>query len=630
MSSCSAPFLSRVSCTIALSLACTFFGVSTAVESLAQDGNCLSPLDRETTELWIDASTGVDAPDRGCREQPLATLDFLFAALEEAPVRHLSVHFAPGDYSIDNEIDNSSSGVPRSLAPRLETLRLLGEGSEGRSVRISGTDTGRTLFHLRAASSFEDADPTGLQELHLRGIEFHDAGTAFIVDVESREPPPQDRDAAPLSDLRIDIEDCAFRSIDSAAVAVYADYGLSTEASLRDCEFEACGNGVRFELAPGAAGELIVEDSSFRHTSQLLPELLLENAIEMHLGRRAQGVLRFERNVVDGTVSGIRLSTDDDSTVAVGELPAGAPPLTRLEALVANSLFVSSGAEACENPQAGEGEGPARLPCELAAALVIEAWPDRDLVLDVHHNTFWGLREEIFRFTEQDPNSSVDFGDLRFANNVVAGSAEYAGQWTNVAGQDILRVTWLANLVPEAWSDLAGFDRFADESWFVAPELAVELPRYELSAASPGIDAAVDVRGLEPGDLDVYGECRVQLARLAEGGTVARADLGAVETTGLCIDDPALNRFVRGDCNGDGSVEIGDSIRIFGFLFLGEAAPACDDACDLTDNAIHDISDGIYLLSFLFLGGPAPAAPFPSASIDPTPDDGLLCADSTL
>lgn len=89
-------------------------------------------------------------------------------------------------------------------------------------------------------------------------------------------------------------------------------------------------------------------------------------------------------------------------------------------------------------------------------------------------------------------------------------------------------------------------------------------------------------------------------------------------------------RFVRGDANSDGRIDVSAAVCIFDYLFRGGPEPACFDAADANDaepDAV-DSSDGIYLLRWLFLKGPAPPAPRPSqpnyhagdCGIDPTED----------
>lgn len=82
-------------------------------------------------------------------------------------------------------------------------------------------------------------------------------------------------------------------------------------------------------------------------------------------------------------------------------------------------------------------------------------------------------------------------------------------------------------------------------------------------------------------------------------------------------------RFVRGDCNADGDLNITDGIAALGFLFLGGAEPPCLEACNPDDSADLNISDAIAILNFLFLGGQGPAPPYPDCGTDET--EGPSC-----
>ncbi|MCA8961451.1 MAG: dockerin type I repeat-containing protein [Planctomycetes bacterium] len=88
-----------------------------------------------------------------------------------------------------------------------------------------------------------------------------------------------------------------------------------------------------------------------------------------------------------------------------------------------------------------------------------------------------------------------------------------------------------------------------------------------------------------------------------------------------------VNLFTRGDCNGDGGLDIADSIFVEQYLFLGGADPVCLTACDTNDDGQVDIADSIYGLNYLFVGGPQPIAPFPFCGTDPasTLDCGMSC-----
>lgn len=67
--------------------------------------------------------------------------------------------------------------------------------------------------------------------------------------------------------------------------------------------------------------------------------------------------------------------------------------------------------------------------------------------------------------------------------------------------------------------------------------------------------------------------------------------------------------FHRGDANADGRYDISDALTVFGYLFLGGAAPPCLEAADYEDNGALEVTDGIAILGNLFLGTANPALP---------------------
>ncbi|RTZ91622.1 MAG: hypothetical protein DSY92_03970, partial [Planctomycetota bacterium] len=100
------------------------------------------------------------------------------------------------------------------------------------------------------------------------------------------------------------------------------------------------------------------------------------------------------------------------------------------------------------------------------------------------------------------------------------------------------------------------------------------------------------------------------------------AALGGPDAAGIFVDDP-IEQFVRGDANGDGSLDISDPVGMLTYLF-GGGTSNCLDSLDVNDDGSIDISDPVYMLGFLFSGGNPPTAPFPGCGPDPT-TDGLDC-----
>ena len=78
--------------------------------------------------------------------------------------------------------------------------------------------------------------------------------------------------------------------------------------------------------------------------------------------------------------------------------------------------------------------------------------------------------------------------------------------------------------------------------------------------------------------------------------------------------------FIRGDVNGDGEVTQKDSQEILDLLFSPDHIIGCMDAADVDDSGRVNITDFGYLLEYLNNEHDIPA-PFPSAGVDPTPDD---------
>jgi hypothetical protein len=91
---------------------------------------------------------------------------------------------------------------------------------------------------------------------------------------------------------------------------------------------------------------------------------------------------------------------------------------------------------------------------------------------------------------------------------------------------------------------------------------------------------------------------------------------------------PDISIFIRGDSNGDRTIDISDAQATLGFLFLGSPRPRCLDAADANDDGALDISDPIATLIFLFLVGRPLPPPGGAPAEDPTPD-GLSCTSRT-
>ncbi len=78
---------------------------------------------------------------------------------------------------------------------------------------------------------------------------------------------------------------------------------------------------------------------------------------------------------------------------------------------------------------------------------------------------------------------------------------------------------------------------------------------------------------------------------------------------------------IRGDVNGDASINIADAVYLLSYLFSAGPSPAgCLAVGDANSDGTTNIADAIYLLDFLFVGGLPPAAPgYPTEACLDTP-----------
>ena len=89
-------------------------------------------------------------------------------------------------------------------------------------------------------------------------------------------------------------------------------------------------------------------------------------------------------------------------------------------------------------------------------------------------------------------------------------------------------------------------------------------------------------------------------------------------------DRTLVAEFLRGDCSGNGTVDIADAICTLNWLFVGGATPGCVAATNTNGDGVADISDATHLLNYLFLGGSPPLEPFPECGPGELPADEAL------
>ncbi len=190
----------------------------------------------------------------------------------------------------------------------------------------------------------------------------------------------------------------------------------------------------------------------------------------------------------------------------------------------------------------------------------------------------------------------------------------------------------------EVFQGLAAED--AADSANLLPLSPVVWSIFPRSAAAPGDLLTLEGEFLQPGlEVRLAGALHEPL-RVLSGHILLRAPPSVgeypvevrlpggkpIHFPGMVRVEAPVGRFLRGDFNADGLLDIADAIAILEHLFRGAPPPLCRDAADTDDNGKVELTDSIHLLQVLFQGEgeiPLPGGVVPG--IDPTPD-GLECA----
>jgi len=65
-------------------------------------------------------------------------------------------------------------------------------------------------------------------------------------------------------------------------------------------------------------------------------------------------------------------------------------------------------------------------------------------------------------------------------------------------------------------------------------------------------------------------------------------------------------KFLRGDINADGVIDVGDVVYLINYLYRSGPAPSPLPLADVNSDGVVDIGDVVYLINYLFRGGPPP------------------------
>ena len=242
------------------------------------------------------------------------------------------------------------------------------------------------------------------------------------------------------------------------------------------------------------------------------------------------------------------------------------------------------------------------------------------------NNTIVGCTWGVVLFQEADI-SNPELAEGTLVNNLIWDcQIPIKLNWCDDDSPSLAHVRYC--LLPGGWPGV-GNVALTESPFAITPNLDSPVREdFALARCSPAIDAGFAGDVVQPfhteptPETDSLGSPRTDLSTVADtgGGAPTYYDVGAVEFTGPddCGGVP-VPRFVRGEANGDGQVDISDAVTILLVLFTG-VSTNCLDALDTDDDGGTNVTDALHLLEFLFREGTQPPAPFPSLGPDPTAD----------
>ena len=109
-----------------------------------------------------------------------------------------------------------------------------------------------------------------------------------------------------------------------------------------------------------------------------------------------------------------------------------------------------------------------------------------------------------------------------------------------------------------------------------------------------------------------------------DGNYTILAYSAVAETGAFAIQFKKIQKFLRGDANDNGIVNIADAVTVLSYLFGDGARPECKDAYDANDDGTLNLADAIAILSHLFAHAGSLPPPFDACGQDPS-NDNLDC-----
>ena len=245
----------------------------------------------------------------------------------------------------------------------------------------------------------------------------------------------------------------------------------------------------------------------------------------------------------------------------------------------------------------GDGIDTSETNCLIENVIVKDVWTDKGLSLEGKSTP---IIRNVLVVNCHSGLVSKDSCTAEFHNVTVVGSAIAVRCYQKNAGKGGGHGT-AENLI--LWGNQKNFEIDSLSSF--------ETNYSDVQGGAPGAgNIDLDPMFVDPNPAG--GDFHLRAGSPAIGSGKAGTDMGCFPYTG-----PRPVRFIRGDANGDGALDISDPLLVLLYKFAGVASD-CLAALDSDDSDTVEMTDAIIALGYLFRSGAPPAPPFPTAGEDPT------------
>jgi parallel beta-helix repeat protein len=194
-------------------------------------------------------------------------------------------------------------------------------------------------------------------------------------------------------------------------------------------------------------------------------------------------------------------------------------------------------------------------------------------------------------------SSCPDSHQVTFTLEFTDGSLTWTSHFVETVADTDFALTVVPDTAAVALDDFGSFTLTLTSLGGFASE--VSLSHSELPS---GVSGALDPDHLVPTDVSIFNIYATSEATMGIHSVTITANGGGITRE----SEHKYLIFVRGNANGDATVDIGDVIYLINWMFMGGSEPNPRVAGDANCDDKVNIADVVYLINYLFLAGSPP------------------------